>query len=260
MKKQIIIIALLVGSLFASAQKGSWTIGFNTGVQGNIITSVKQEYFGTDYFGSINEWNPPMVGITHAFSHIPLAELTIKYNIRNHFSIATGVGYRNYYLKAKYRDFYSFTYRDDFIQVPIIFQYDIPLKKKGFSLFVQGGIGFDFEIYDKGWEYYPTEPQKWYSEQLLYVENSTESYFNNADFNMLLHAGFGFSYKFNSGVGISLLGRYNIGALFTSIHSYHTTVKEFGTDIIVHEMKEQLYGKAESWNVLLGITYTFKKK
>ena len=55
MKKQIIIIALLVGSLFASAQQNTWTLGLYTGAQGQIITSVKQEYFGIGFDGSVRD-------------------------------------------------------------------------------------------------------------------------------------------------------------------------------------------------------------
>jgi hypothetical protein len=263
--KRLIIVVLLgmIGSLFASGKKNSWTIGLYTGIQGQIISSVKQEYTRAFYIGGekiINMWDAPMIRIQHALSHIPPVELTVKYNIGNCFSIVSGVGYRSYYLKVKDNPFYNFTTRGDFIQVPIIFQYNIPLKKKGFSVFIQGGIGIDIGINSIDRASYSNEYDDRKANKVCYVENTAESYFNNGDRNLLLHTGVGFSYNFDSGIGISLLGRYNTGALYISTHSYHTVVKEVGTDIIEQEIKEQLYGKAECWNVLLGVTYTFKKK
>lgn len=262
MKNRIVLfVFLLFGIKSLSAQKNTWTIGLYSGVQGQIITSVYQEYFGTFFDETIvDSWNLPAVRIKHTFSPIPLVDLTVKYNIKNRFSISTGVGYRSYYLKAGYRDYYNYTTRDDFIQVPIIFQYDIPLKKKGFLLLVQGGIGFGFEVYDKSWGYSPNRCSDYGTDKIYNVETFTEPYWNGGDFYYLLHSGIGFSYRFNSGIEISLLGKYNISSSYISTHSYHTTVKEADTGIIKGEMKEQLYGKGECWNVLLGVTYTFKKK
>lgn len=266
MKNQIIIIIVLLGgSLFVSAQKNAWTIGLHTGVQGQIFTSVKQEYHRAFYKGEgaeeiINRWGSPQAIIKHTLSHIPPVELTVKYNIGNRFSIATGVGYRSYYMKIKDNPFYDFTRRDDYIQIPIIFQYDIPLKKKGFSFFVQGGAAIDIEINSTDWKSYSNEYYDRMSDKLLSVENSTTSYFSNGGNNFLLHAGIGFSYKFSSGIGISLLGRYNIGMMYVSIESYHTMLKEMNTGNVEREIKEKLYGRAECWNVLLGVSYSFKNK
>jgi hypothetical protein len=206
----------------------------------------------------IDKWNPTLVRITHTFSHVPLAELTVKYNVGNYFSVVTGIGYRSYYLKVKHNIFYNYTEKYDYIQVPIIFQYDIPLRKKGFSFFVQGGVAVDVKVNYNAWKSFDKE-YYWMDKEYT-VENSTDSYFNDGGLNYLIHAGFGFSYRFNSGVGISLLGRYNVGSSHIHKYSYHTVVKEIDTDIIEREIKEQLYGKGESWNVLLGVTYTFEKK
>jgi hypothetical protein len=260
----IAFLIFLFVSLSLSAQKNTWTIGLHAGVQGQIFTSIKQEYYRSFYMGEgvediIDGWGAPQAIIKHTLSHIPPVELTVKYNIGNRFSIATGVGYRNYYMKISNK-YYNYSQRYDYIQVPIIFQYDIPFKKKGFAFFVQGGIGLDFEVNYTGLGYYDNEYYDSRTDKTYIVENSTESFFGSGGFNYLLHGGFGFSYTFNSGVGISLLGRYNIGAVYISHHSYYTIVKEAETDIIEYEMKEQVHGKAESWNVLLGVSYTFKQK
>ena len=258
-----LIIVLALGIVQMFAQKNTWTLGLCTGVQGNINTVINQEYYGGSYESYFEEnegrWNPTRIYLEHVFSQTPPVELTAKYNTGKYFSIALSVGYRSYYLKVKDNMFYNYTERYDYIQIPIIFQCDIPLKKKGFTFFVQGGIGFDIEVGDRGWGYYFGEYYDHWIGKTCTVENTTENYWGGGGgFIALLHGGFGFSYKFNSGVGISLLGRYNLGSDYISQHSYHTIVKEVGTGIVEREIKEQLFGKAESWNVLLGVTYTFK--
>jgi hypothetical protein len=265
MKTQTIAFLLfLLCSLSLSAQKNSWTIGFHTGVQGQILTTVEQLYLGVYSIGGVerngNGWDPPVVRIMHIFSNIPPIELTVKYNIGNFFSIATGLGYRDYYMKIWNNSLYNFMSRYDYLQIPIIFQYDVPFKKKGFAFFVQGGIAIDIEVgYTERIDYFD-EYYYGVSGKQLQRETFTESFSNKGGTNALLFGGFGFSYKFNSGIGISLLGRYNIGAVHINNYSYHTIVREVETNIVEQENKVQLYDKAESWNVLLGVSYTFKQK
>ena len=246
------------------SQKNSWTLGLYVGVQGQISTSVKQDYIRAFYMNGVEEiidrWNPPTIKLMHTFSKTPPAELTVKYNIGNYFSIATGIGYRGYYMTVQDNPYYRYTSRRDYLQVPIILQYDIPLKKKGFFFFIQGGIALDFEVGYRGWGYHSGEYYDDVSHKQLSCENLEETFFGEEGFNQLLYGGFGFSYKFNSGIGISLLGRYNIGSVYINNYSYRTVLKEVGTDIVEKEIKEHLYCKAESWNALLGVTYTFKQK
>ena len=259
----ILGVILLVNSLSLSAQKNTWTLGIYTGVQGQITTSVKHEYYRSSDLSPTNtgSWNPIRTTIEHNFSRIPPIELTVKYNIGNHFSIGTGVAYRTYYMSIKYNDFFNYTERYDYIQVPILLQYDIPLKKKGFSFFVQGGIGFDFEIDYRAWGYSSNKYWKSsYTSKTYTVENSLVHHFHGGGFNYLLHGGFGFSYMFDSGIGISFTGRYTLGARHINKFSYHTIVKEEDTGFVEREIKEQLHGKAECWNALLGVSYTFKNK
>ncbi|MDR0603802.1 MAG: hypothetical protein LBG80_05810, partial [Bacteroidales bacterium] len=78
MKKRMVIIVLLGGTLFVSAQKNTWTIGLYSGLQGQINTLINQEYYRTSLFSAengeikrfvIDKWNPTLVRITHTFSH-----------------------------------------------------------------------------------------------------------------------------------------------------------------------------------------------
>jgi hypothetical protein len=249
---------LLGGSLFASAQKGDWTLGLYTGVQGQFYTFHRQEYHRS-------RWQSPDMRMAHVFSNIPPIELNVKYNIRDRLSLVYGLGYRSYFTKVKgggrnfYTDVLHYTVRTDFIQIPVIFQYDFPLKKQGFSFFLQWGLGFDIGINHKSWGTCSTEERDMLTDDLLYVETSVNSSNGVGGFNCLLHTGFGFSYQFNSGVGISLLAKHNIGLAFVNELSYHIIFRDAETGVIEREFKEQS-GCRESWNVLLGVTYTFKKK
>ena len=259
-------IVLMLGLLPLSAQKNTWTIGLYTGTQGQLITSHEQHYmrtiydYKTDDYTIIDEWDSPIMGLKHVFSNIPPIELTAKYNVKNRFSIASGVGYRSYFIKMK--NALDYTFRTDYIQVPIIFQYDIPLKKKGFSLFAQWGIGLEFNVYSK-----ETVSLIGYQEPFLdkIIQGSSfTDITNNASVgggrvNFLLHSGIGISYQFNSGIGLSLLGRYNIGT-YTNKVSYHLKLIELPNGFVERETKELLRSRSESWNVLLGVTYTFKQK
>ena len=272
-KKQIIICILLGGALFVSAQKNTWTIGLYTGVQGQLQTYHRQEYhrdlysnYDTGEDTLIGRWQSPELGMAHTFSNIPPIELSVKYNIRDRLSLVYGVGYRSYFTKVKGggrsfgTDVLHYTARTDIIQVPIVFQYDMPLKKKGFSFFLQWGLGFDVGIYHKSWGTSSIEEYDEIASQLLYVQTFVNSSSGNFLVNYVLHTGFGFSYQFNSGVGISLSGKHNIGLAFVNELSYNIQFMDAQNGyVMVREFKEQS-GCRESWNVLLGITYTFKKK
>ena len=267
----IVNIALLYNNVYA--QKGNWTLGLYTGVQGQIHTLHRQEYHRELAYNNagkdtlVGRWQSPGLGLTHSFSNIPPVELIAKYNIRNRFSIAFGTGYRSYFIKIKgggraYRtNVLHYTARTDYIQVPVIFQYDIPFKKKGFLFFLQWGLGFDIKINHKGWGNYSIEEHDMITDKLLYVETDVDSYSGGALVNYVLHTGFGFSYQFNSGFGISLSGKHNIGLSYINRLSYN--IRFIDADyphIIEREFKEQLGCRSESWNVLFGVTYTFKKK
>ena len=257
MKNKIIIIVFLGGALFASAQKGNWTIGLYTGVQGQVITSCSEEYHNGTI---INSWDVPNIRPKHSFSNIPPFELNVKYNIRNRFSFIYGVGYRSYFTKVKNSFELDYTARTDFLQLPVIFQYDIPLRKKGFSFFLQWGVCFDFNIYQTSWGNYPTEYHDSFTNKLLSVETSVNVPYSGVWINYLFHTGFGFSYQFNSGIGISISGKHNIGLANISELSYHMQLKDPQIGNIEREIKEKLLCRSESWNILFGVTYTFKKK
>ena len=79
----IIGIALLYNNIYA--QKGTWTIGLYTGVQGQVLTSCSEEYRnGSIINNGFRE--APYISYKHAFSNIPPVELNVKYNIKNRFS------------------------------------------------------------------------------------------------------------------------------------------------------------------------------
>jgi len=274
MKNKIVLLGFLMfGMVSLYAQKGNCTIGLYTGVQGQFFTFHREEYHKTLYTNSetgkdtlIGNWQSPYMRMTHTFSNIPPIELLVRHNVSNRFSMLYGVGYRSYFTKIKgggrayYADVLYYTARTDFIQIPIICQYDMPMKKNGFSFFLQWGLCFDVEIKRKSWWHSLTEQHDWRTDKLLYVETSINSYWGAASFYPLFHTGFGFSYQFNSGIGISLSGKHNIGLSHINKLSYNIKFIDAETGITEREFKEYLSTRSESWNVLLGITYTFKKK
>jgi len=98
------------------------------------------------------------------------------------------------------------------------------------------------------------------TDKLVYVETSVNAYSGSSAFYPLFHTGFGFSYQFNSGVGISVSGKHTIGLTYMNELSYNIKFIDADTYITEREFKEQSACRSESWNVLLGITYTFKQK
>jgi hypothetical protein len=70
----------------------------------------------------------------------------------------------------------------------------------------------------------------------------------------------GFAYQFKSGVGISLSGEYSVGTMRSESFNYNLQLKDPITNIVEYEYDYWIYNSNEYWNVLLGISYTFKKK
>jgi len=77
---------------------------------------------------------------------------------------------------------------------------------------------------------------------------------------LLVNTGIGISYRLKSGIGFSLSGEYNVGFLRLQYLSFRSQIKEIDTDILRYEEVVRLISRNEYWNVLLGVTYTFKQK
>jgi hypothetical protein len=158
MKKLIIIIVLLGGSLFVSAQKSSWTIGLYSGMQIQLLTSIERNYTlgtideATGTYVYFDTWNTDKRTINRIYA--PPMELMVRYNITDNFSVSSGIGYANYISqwKPRYSDLHVMNspfalntyWRKVSIQIPCNLRYDIRLKNTGFSIFPKLGLSVDF--------------------------------------------------------------------------------------------------------------------
>jgi hypothetical protein len=263
----ITFLIFLLSSLSLSAQKNTWTINLNVSMQGQRSSAIEQE---CRYAGYVSAWNRPSIKTTHTLSNVPLLELTGRYNITNHFSIALGIGHRSYITTIEPSippTIITASYdwlRNDYIQVPLTFQYDIPLKNTGFSIFAQLGLNLNFLITSYGdyyvsddipneFEYYDYQNGKLYN--AMYFSD-----FYSPERILLFHIGLGFSYRFNSGVGISLSGKYNIGTSYNELLSYRVRMEDPTNYNIGRIIAHNAYSKSDCWNASFGVSYTFKKK
>jgi hypothetical protein len=261
MKNTIALTAFMVFvtiSLFA--QKNTWTIGLYSGIQGQFNTSIKPSLC--------------LTSTIHRISPVPPAELIVQYKITDYFSLASGIGYTQHTTQGKDEFYYTIGrdamsclafmrwIRSPRLQVPFILQYDIPLKNTGFSFFAKFGLYFDFRCMadDRGNGALDSLYYDSYAEKTFRVEFTESSDFWINDVNFLIHTGIGFSYRFRSGWGISLSGTHNIGTLLTNSLNYNLKLKDLNSDILEHELVYNIYNRNQNWNVLLGVSYTFKQK
>ena len=281
MKNQIIIIVLLCGSLFASAQKNTWTIGFYTGLQVQMLTSIERTYTlgtidaTTGGYIHFDSWHKSKRTINNISS--PPVELTVQYNITDNFSVSSGLGYANYrsQWKAWWRQRHQGFVMERFslntylrrvsIQVPCNLRYNIQIKNTGFSIFPKLGFYLDFSVksyYYLEDNYYDSSlPVDYHDRKYDYVFETCHSLpMNNRKVNLLINAGVGLLYQFKTGIGLSLSGEYNVGTMRSEGFNYNLKLKDPATNLREYEFDYIVYNRNEYWNVLLGVTYTFKKK
>lgn len=263
----LIVIMLLYSSSYA--QKNTWTINLNTSIQGQRNFAIEQEY---EYFGS-NSWGwlDPRTRTTRTLSNLPLLELTGQYNVTNCFSIVSGIGHRSYIttlIPSISPTIITGRYdwlRSDYLYLPLTFQYNIPLKNTGFSIFAQLGLNFNFLVTTYGAD---EIPDNIIGEEFVYYDYKNNKLYDAVYFSdaysptkiLLFHTGIGFSYKFKSGVGISLSGKYNIGTSHKKLLSYWVNLEDPNNKDIGRIVDNNVYSKSECWNVAIGVNYTFKKK
>jgi len=272
-KKKITKLLLIIGIVLFSnsvfAQKNMWTINLNTSMQGQKNVAIEHEY---EYFG-INSWGwlDPKMRTTRTLSNVPLLELTGRYNITNHFSIASGIGHRSYITTLIPRipptiitGRYDWL-RSDYLYLPLTFQFDVPLKNTGFSFFAQLGLNLNFLITTYGAD---EIPDNIIGEEFSYYDYQNNKLYDAVYFSdaysperiLLFHTGLGFSYQFKSGVGISLSGKYNMGTSQKRLLSYWVHLEDPNNHNIGRIVDYNIYSKMECWNVSFGVSYTFKKK
>jgi hypothetical protein len=280
MKNRILIVVLLGGSLFASAQKNTWTIGLYSGVQGQLTFATEGNYANIKQIDASTGDTTDRYGwwhihrTIHKIRSIPPMELRIRYNITHYFSVLSGAGYglsitqwgsnnksktHDIDLIGEYAD--SRWMMRKSVQVPLIFQYNVPLKNTGFDFFAELGMYFDCAsgthsggIFEDTTTFHDISENKTYDAAFY-----SNVYGDGIGMNYLIHIGMGISYQFLSGLGLSLSGTYNVGVFSTQIVS-NLKIKATNTGIIEREYDYSVLNQCQYWNVLFGVTYTFKKK
>ena len=273
----IIGIALLYNNIYA--QQNTWTIGLYTGMQVQLLTSIERTYTlgaidaTTGNYIHFDSWHTDKRTINKIST--PLVEFTVQYNITDNFSISSGLGYANYrsQWEARWRQqgvvmerFSLNTYlRRVSIQIPCNLRYNIQIKNTGFSIFPKLGFYLDFSVksyYYLQDNYYDSSlPVDFHDREYNYVfETCHYLPMNNRKVNLLINAGVGFAYKFKTGIGLSVSGEYNVGTMRSEGFNYNLKLEDPATNLREYEFDYTVYNRNEYWNVLFGVTYTFKKK
>ena len=276
MKKTIIfILVLFFGKMFLSAQKNTWTIGLQTGLRTEIVKIEHIRYDG-EYDNSTDLSESYVHRCTQSRISIPPIELNIAYNFANNFSLSSGLIFEQHVMKVipHIGSYYDNEFRkktssvSNMLQIPFIVGYDIPVKNTGLSFFARLGLSMDFEIglgkttgkisqFFPAIDFYELEDGI-YKAYDLYSTALIRS--NDVIVDLLFNAGTGISYRLKSGIGFSLSIKYNTGFFRVKELFFRSQIKEIGTDILRYEEIDKLLSRNEYWNVLFGISYTFKQK
>lgn len=136
----ILFISVIINPNFG--QKGSWTIGFNSGIRGEIMRNTEQN---RQYKFGYEISTPPL-------------ELNCSYRLHNNFYLSIGVAYIEHYARwmcktfpayygvheSGYSSYRYLVYKS--LQIPFIIQYDIPLFHSRCSFISKSGIVFDIPM------------------------------------------------------------------------------------------------------------------
>lgn len=254
-KKIIICLIYFAFMTFQlSAQKGSWTIGLNSGLRGELFDA--SQHYRLYFFGNKISF-PPI-------------EFNLAYGINDNFFIETGITYIetktnwgfgtiDWGMEGRYCAQYKLY---SSLQLPVNLKYNLPLFHSRFHLFTKVGLNIQIPLQKIRNLNFNADPvymeYDGYSYKLEYNLDVTAP---NHPINFLISTGIGCNYQFKNGIGISLFGEYFTGLrTMANIRILYTLVNmDIGLSPDWYD-DEYITYRGDYWYAGLGISYTFQKK
>lgn len=251
----IFIISVVINPNFG--QKGSWTIGLNSGLRGEVMRNSEQ--YRQYKFG-------------HQISTPPL-ELNCSYGLNDNFYISIGVAYIEHYARwmsktfpahygvneSGYMSYKYLMYKS--LQIPLIIKYDVPLFRSRCSFISSSGMVLDIPMSKLPIMFNPeiSSPINYEGNDCMFTEFHT-FYSDNKKINYLVNTSVGFAYHFKKGINVSLTGGYFFGLRLMEEVTVTERLTNTSTNAIIDKNKEYLLDYGDYWYVGLGVSYTFQKK
>ncbi|MBP7101926.1 MAG: hypothetical protein KBA86_01625 [Bacteroidales bacterium] len=253
--KRILFLFISISNL-VYAQNGSWTIGFNTGLRGEVMQGSEKHRLYK--FGS-QVSSPPL-------------ELNCFYGLTNQLSVGLGIGYIEHYARWKSHGYpYYFNINQNgfgnynylmykSLQIPLSIKWDIPLFNSKFGLISTIGLTFDIPISKLPIMFNSTLQSNIIYEETDCIFTQFHTFYPyNKKINYILKTGFGCICHFKNGMNISLTGEYHVGTrLMQEVNVVeYLTIK--ANNKIIEPYEDRLLDYGSYWNISLGISYTFQK-
>lgn len=252
--KIFLIIAIFLVMINPNfGQKGSWTIGLNSGLRGELFQG--SQHFRLYSFG--NQISFPSI------------ELNLAYGINDNFFIETGITYietkTNWIFGAiawgmEGTDCEQYNLYSS-VQVPINLKYYLPLFNNRFHIFTKIGLNIQIPLQARNNLYFNADP--------VNMEYNGNSYKLDYDLyvtapskpiNFLISTGLGCRYQFKNEIGLTLFGEYFTGLRNMATICIPYTLVNMDTGLSPGSYDDEyLTYRGDYWNVGLGIFYTFQK-
>ena len=236
------------------AQKGSWTIGLNSGLRGELFDA--SQHYRLYFFGNKISF-PPI-------------EFNLSYGINDNFFIETGITYIetktnwlfgaiDWGMEGRYCAQYKLY---SSLQLPVNLKYNLPLFHSGFHFFTKVGLNIQISLQKESNLNFNADPVHMeYNEYSYKLEYNLDVTAPIKPINFLISAGIGCNYQFKNGIGINLFGEYFTGLrTMANIRIPYTLVNmDTGLSPGCYE-DERITYRGDYWYAGLGISYTFQKK
>ncbi|MDR2979355.1 MAG: hypothetical protein LBV02_02770 [Bacteroidales bacterium] len=206
---------------------------------------------------------------------VPPIELNAGYTVQNNTVIETGLAYVCTRINGSpVNSDYLFIKREKLLsaysslQIPLRLKYYIPFGKTGFALFGKIGFALQFTLSEiPTYELEHSTVSKEYDYSSGNISSNDVAVYKCVvrksiplnRFNLLYNTGIGFCYRFQNGIGFSVMGEYYLGLIQMggAIIEYEET--QYDYPIYSHGKCKLLY-HGDYWNVAVGVSYQLKNK